>query len=107
MSHILVIHAARTGVTRLVAEAIATAATAGGLATVPVAVFGLASTRTDAAWERNRAGLDRALERHAWLVPVAVALFDTAPPGRHPIRTGLVHWTPVGDWARKLVALVD
>ena len=48
------------------------------LETVPVAVFGLASTDPDDAWTRNRAGLDRALQRHPWFVPVSVALFDGA-----------------------------
>lgn len=78
------------------------------LSRVPVAVFGLGSAHTDAGWERNHAGLDRALERHPWLVPLAVALFDAMPSGRqHPMRTGLRDWTAIGDWTRKLVALVD
>jgi menaquinone-dependent protoporphyrinogen oxidase len=67
------------------------------LGTVPVAVFGLASAGADDAWARNRAGLDRAVQRHPWFVPVSVALFDARPRD----------WTAVGDWARKLTALVD
>jgi hypothetical protein len=78
------------------------------LGRVPVAVFGLGSARSDAEWERNRAGLDRALERHTWLVPLSVALFDaTSPARRQLVRTGLPDWTAIGDWARKLVALVE
>jgi menaquinone-dependent protoporphyrinogen oxidase len=78
------------------------------LQTVPVAVFGLASTGADDTWARNRARLDRALQRHPWLVPASVALFDAASPrGVAAIPTGPRDWTEVGDWARKLTALVD
>jgi menaquinone-dependent protoporphyrinogen oxidase len=71
------------------------------LATVPVPVFGLATASTDDEWPRNRAALDRALERHNWLVPAAVTLFDAAPAGRSR------DWRDIGEWARKLVALIE
>jgi menaquinone-dependent protoporphyrinogen oxidase len=78
------------------------------LVTVPVAVFGLASIGSEDAWARNRAGLDRALQRHRWFVPVSVTLFDAASPrGAAAVPTGSRDWTHVGDWARKLTALVD
>jgi menaquinone-dependent protoporphyrinogen IX oxidase len=69
------------------------------LSGVPVAVFGLAAARTEDGWQRNRAALDRSLERHNWLVPVAVTLFDATGSDRD--------WQDVGAWARKVVAIVD
>jgi menaquinone-dependent protoporphyrinogen oxidase len=56
-----------------------------GLASVPVAVFGMGPRRDDEeAWQRSRSQLDRALRRNRWLVPVAVGLFGGVdPPRRH------------------------
>jgi menaquinone-dependent protoporphyrinogen oxidase len=74
------------------------------LESVPVAVFGVADVRTDDAWQRNRAALDRALERHGWLVPLEVTLFDAPSTGTRAV-SGFADWQAVGDWARKLVAV--
>lgn len=51
------------------------------LAGVPVAVFGMRPcTDDERAWLRSRAQLDRALARHGWLAPVAVAVFGGGDP---------------------------
>ncbi len=78
------------------------------LATVPVAVFGMGPRRdADEAWQRSRAQLDRALAKHAWLVPVAVGLFGGVDPTRRG-RPGrdIRDWTEIGTWARKTFTLV-
>jgi menaquinone-dependent protoporphyrinogen oxidase len=76
------------------------------LAHVPVAVFGM-GPRTDdeQAWLRSRAQLDRALARHGWLAPVAVAVFGGVDPpdhrGRKPQRD-LRDWTAIRSWTLRL-----
>jgi menaquinone-dependent protoporphyrinogen oxidase len=80
------------------------------LGPVPVAVFG-SGPRCDEedAWSHSREQLDRALGKHAWLVPVAVGLFGGADPvGRHGRpgrpRRDLRDWTDVATWTRKVLA---
>lgn len=78
------------------------------LAATPIAVFGM-GPRNDSAesWRRARAQLDRALARHAWLVPVAVMVFGGAdPPKARPPRRDLRDWDAVGAWASGLPALL-
>jgi menaquinone-dependent protoporphyrinogen oxidase len=74
---------------------------------VPVAVFGSGPRRDEEdAWRRSRDQLNRAVDKHAWLVPVAVGLFGGADPdghGRRP-RRDLRDWTDIGTWTRKLLA---
>jgi menaquinone-dependent protoporphyrinogen oxidase len=78
------------------------------LGPTPLAVFGMGPREDDPqAWRRSRAQLDRALAKHAWLVPAAVALFGGADPaGRaHGERHDLRDWTVIEGWARKLPGL--
>src|SRR5262245_5099030 len=59
------------------------------LATVPLAVFALGPrTDTEDAWHRSHAQLRRALDKYAWLRPIAVTVFGGVdPPGHdHPHR---------------------
>jgi menaquinone-dependent protoporphyrinogen oxidase len=79
------------------------------LAGVPVAVFGMGPRRDEEeAWERCRAQLDRALDKHPWLVPVEVGVFG----GVDPVKRGrpgrdLRDWAEIGTWTRKVIALLD
>jgi menaquinone-dependent protoporphyrinogen oxidase len=80
------------------------------LASVPVAVFGMGPRSDEVeSWRRSRAQLDRALARHAWLAPVEVGLFGGVDPPRRRsrVRRDLRDWTEIGDWTRKVLAVVD
>jgi len=51
------------------------------LAGIPIAVFGMGPrSGTAESWQRVRAQLDRALARHDWLSPTAVAVFGGVDP---------------------------
>jgi menaquinone-dependent protoporphyrinogen oxidase len=77
------------------------------LAAAPVAVFGMGPRdNTEAAWQRSRAQLDRALARHGWLNPVAVTVFGGVdPPGRSKgPRRDLRNWQTIHTWATDTLA---
>lgn len=76
------------------------------LAHVPVAVFGMGPRDGgEEAWRRSRAQLDRALARHGWLAPAAVAVIGGVDPpdrrGRKPQRD-LRDWAAIRSWALTL-----
>ena len=79
------------------------------LAEVPVAVFGMGPRSDDEeAWQRSRAQLDRALAKRPWFVPLSVAVFGGVDPAgrRRAYRRDLRDWSAIGDWTRKILALV-
>ena len=69
-----------------------------------VAVFGMGPRNDDAeAWALSRAQLDRALAKHEWLAPAAVAVFGGVdPPGKKAHRD-LRDWSAIGSWAESLI----
>ena len=71
----------------------------------PTAVFALGPRRDDPeAWQRSRDQLDRALAKHAWLVPTSVAVFGGVdPPGKNAARD-LRDWAEIRRWAAQLAA---
>lgn len=72
---------------------------------VPVAVFALGpKERNDAAWERSRSQLDRALAKHQWLSPAATALFGGAEElGRSMSpRRDLRDWVAIREWSAEV-----
>ena len=77
------------------------------LADVPVAVFGMGPRNdTEEAWQRSRAQLDRALDRHGWLTPVMVTVFGGVDPparGKRPQRD-LRDWGDIRAWATETLA---
>lgn len=79
------------------------------LAGLPVAAFGLGPrTLEPTDWQRSRAQLERALAKHPWLHPRAVAVFGGADPmdGRRHHRD-LRDWPRIRAWAVDLTDLVD
>jgi len=79
------------------------------LAEVPVVVFGM-GPRTDQqeSWQRTRAQLDRALAKHTWLSPAAVAVFGGVDPPkrrRSRPRRDVRDWDSIRTWALQIAAL--
>ena len=74
------------------------------LADVPVAVFGMGPRDADVeAWQRSRKQLDRALAKHGWLTPIAVAVFGGVDPPDQQPRRDLRDWTQIEAWAAGIV----
>jgi menaquinone-dependent protoporphyrinogen oxidase len=75
---------------------------------VPVAVFGMGPRDpSEEAWQRSRAQLDRALAKHDWLRPVAVAVFGGVDPPKREggPRRDLRDWDAVRAWASQVTGL--
>jgi menaquinone-dependent protoporphyrinogen oxidase len=64
-------------------------------------VFGMGPRGPDdQAWQRSRDQLDRALAKHGWLNPVAIALFGGAdPPKAKRARRDQRDWQRIETWA--------
>ncbi len=77
------------------------------LAVMPVAVFGMGPREdVEEDWQGARRQLERALAKHDWLRPAAVAVFGGADkPGRSP-RRDLRDWDAIRAWADQCLTLV-
>ena len=77
---------------------------------VPVAVFGMGPRdRSEEVWHRSRSQLDRALAKHDWLRPVAVAVFGGVDPPKREgePRRDLRDWDTVRTWAGEVAGLAE
>lgn len=73
----------------------------------PIAVFALGPRRDDGPvnWIRPREQFERALSKHASIVPVSTALFGGADPPKKSPRRDVRDWDAIRAWADELARI--